>query len=214
MAPNDIIADKIKRAQSLKEAEVKKELRKRTPTKDWITESRIDEDERQALVESKRKQVTHFYEGVKDLRVHVNDIRDKLRLITPAYLTGTLLQPDGTKASRIVVKVRPPESLSDIRTWPNPTCVTTDSGEFKLKLPLRLEAKVIILRFEGSNDSEDYKIVTKEIPLGGALDRISLKYELEPMPQSILGSLQTTLEGMDLETDKTKEDKEEKSTRY
>jgi hypothetical protein len=131
------------------------DIRRTLPTQDWI--AKVDPAQLSDLVNSQKLAVTHFYNGLVQVR---NNFVGNL-LLPPDQnqlareLHGTVLMPDGTTpASLLAVSVLPVTDASNNAVQIPQTAVTNAQGQFVLRnLPSVsvLANSTISLSFRGAN---------------------------------------------------------------
>lgn len=175
-------------------SQVAPDLRRIVPTTDWIASTPTDQDA-QLLIQNKTFAVTHFYEALNALSVHLKDVLGGTRTVLPTQLSGTVLQPDGSPASRIALTARLPQPQG-VPPWTDPTVVTNDAGDFVLTVPANIpvaSTDSITLTLRGANAAVDHAItVVALLPLG-VIGRLPLQGTLQPLQQSVLDQLRGLL---------------------
>ena len=76
------------------------DTRKRTPPiKDWMVSTQLDEVETDALLKFQIENVTYFHDNLKNIKTHIETLKDLLKKTLPVRISGELTQPNGLKAS-------------------------------------------------------------------------------------------------------------------
>lgn len=168
------------------------DARRVLPTQDWIAS--VDKPQLSTLANVQKLAVSHFYEGLVDLR---RDFGAGLLLPPegsrlPSELNGNVVLPSGQPGAHLVVGVQPFQDMGSTPIRPTSTAVTDAHGQFSIRdLPpatVRADAQ-IVLEFRGSNGSDTKQISPSQIGAVGLVGRVALAVELEPLPQSIVASL-------------------------
>jgi hypothetical protein len=177
------------------------DIRRTLPTQDWI--AKVDPAQLSDLVNSQKLAVTHFYNGLVQVR---NNFVGNL-LLPPDQnqlareLHGTVLMPDGTTpASLLAVSVLPVTDASNNTVQIPQTAVTNAQGQFVLRnLPSVsvLANSTISLWFRGANGVETRQFAVSQIGSLGIIGNVSLRLALAPLPQSIVASLQGIVGSLD-----------------
>jgi len=166
-------------------------------TLEKILEKEPDDKEVKLLMDFKKANITHFFEGLITLNDFYHDIEIMLPEVLPAVLSGNLLQPDGSGAKRISVNVLKPYRKDGDLSWPDPRAVTTDTGYFRLELPGGTLAKAITLEFRGNNGTSTVELKTGSIGSKGKLGNITLPKYLDPLDVSIVEALSGIVAGIE-----------------
>ncbi len=170
------------------------DTRRIVPTTDWIANPPAQQDA-QLLVASKTFAVTHFYEALNALAGHLNDVLANTSTVLPTQLSGTVLEPDATAASRVAVTIHLPQPKG-VPPWPDPTVITNDAGDFVVALPANIPVATtdsLGLTLRGSNGSVDRSFTVASLQPLGVLGKITLPSVVEPLQQSVLDQLRGLL---------------------
>jgi hypothetical protein len=172
---------------------VEADIRRILPTQDWI--AKIDPAQLTALADVQKLAVSHFYNGLVQLRKNfVGNLLfppDQNQLARELH--GTLMLPDGSPAARLAVSVQPVTDASNNVVQIPETALTDPRGQFALRnLPavsVRSDSSVS-LQFRGANGIEARQFPVSTIGSLGILGNISLRLALNPLPESIVASLE------------------------
>lgn len=137
---------------------------------------------------------TRFHLALSEAKMQIGMLKELIPIKTlPDRLVGTLLQPNGKPAARI-------QASLDISTPTNNSgygIATTDKqGDFTMYLPTGMAVPTsgeITLDLHGANGSTSVTLKTNKIANNGLVGSIKLPVALEPLPVSIVASLQTLL---------------------
>ncbi|GAC1320253.1 MAG: hypothetical protein NVSMB2_16070 [Chloroflexota bacterium] len=170
------------------------------PTQDWVT--RIDRAQFDTLIQAQTLAVSHFYTGLVRLR----DAFDAQLLLPdelgsmPGTLTGTLVLPDGTPGSQLLVNLLPFKDARGAPVRVDATALSDRDGHFALTnlptVPISIQSTLVV-QVRGANGAETRSFVTTQFAPLGVLGVIGLKLSLSPMPTSIVASLQDIVGGLD-----------------
>lgn len=171
----------------------------------------LPKEDASALLSYKTASALHFFNGLKLMKKGLKQIKYDLFHWLPTRVTGTLLQPDGTPARDIIIKVAPPDDLGDV-IWGEPGAVTDIHGTFIIKLPSGIimpSDNTLKFLFRGRNAE-----VLRGIKVGNSspafLNEIRLEVKLEPVPRSIIASLASVLGWISDITEETTQEPETK----
>jgi hypothetical protein len=166
------------------------ETRRIVPTVDLVSATQFDEVGIAALLNEQHQAATHFYANLQTLQNHFEALVVDAEPMLPQRITGNATQPDGSAAAHLVVTADAPPGVDNTRPWPNPSTTTDANGLFVLAIPAGTRAKDgLTLRFKGAHSSIARTFKAEEIGTTGILGTVNLGVRLEPLPQSIVGSL-------------------------
>ena len=145
-----------------------------------------------ALHNAVQLSASHFYEGLIDLRKHIDFVKISLPTqLLPPHIVGTLVQPSGTAAARVQVEAELPST--DISATP-PRALTNDDGSFEILLPRGAAiANQLTLTVRGSDGSAQLNLQPADIGATGLVGTVQLPNALSPLPVSIVESLRALI---------------------
>ena len=176
------------------------DTRRILPTQDWI--AKVDKANLDAVADTQILAASHFYAGLlrlrKDFAAQV--LLPPLQHQLPRELSGTALLPDGRPGALLAVTMQPFQDASNATVQVPSTAITDAQGHFILRdLPMASvrDDMNITLVFRGANGTETRNFPAGPIGTLGVLGNVQLRLGLQPLPQSILGSLLDIVEGLE-----------------
>jgi hypothetical protein len=177
------------------------DTRRTLPTLDWVV-TRPDKNQIETIITDRKLAATHFYQGLGQLKEQYHNFLAKLPPVLPNRIAGTVLQPDGQPAPRILVAFQPPVE-SGKAPRPEVTAVTNSMGAFHLSIPMNTpipEDNLLVFRFKAANTTFTKEIEFEESLMPGLLGNIMAETALEPLSESIVGNLVGMFGGMVMPT--------------
>ncbi|MGH9406857.1 MAG: hypothetical protein ACRD3D_13600 [Terriglobia bacterium] len=147
-----------------------------------------------AFQQNRLQAVGHFY---LTLNAAANQIAILGKLLTapttPDQLVGTLLEPDGTAAARVQAQID--VAQLGIPGGGHQITLTDDHGAFMLPLPSGrpFPANGLSLTIHGANTNATINLAPTQIAANGLVGNSTLPTRLDPLPVSIIASLQALL---------------------
>ncbi len=153
------------------------------------------EQQAAAFQQNRLQAVSHFYLTLNEAAKHV----DLLKLILaqrplPEYLIGTLHEPDGSAAARVQLQI-------DLAQFGVPgggyeVALTDDQGAFTLPLPAGRafpSSNSLSIVVHGANANPTITLNANQIAANGLVGILTLDAQVDPLPVSIIASLQALL---------------------
>ena len=145
------------------------------------------------IVNDRQVALTRLYGTVEKVASDLKDYFPTVPEVLPQHLSGQLLNPDGSPASRVSVEVEAPvyapEEKITNAAWPTPQATTDARGGFTLALPqVPIPQAGLKLRIRGGDALTEIALKRADVSTG-KLGLIPLPRPLAPLPESIIASL-------------------------
>jgi hypothetical protein len=176
----------------------------------------------QSVIEDKQIAATHVYKTLEVIGKDLTVFFPKVLATMPGAVDGTLLNPDGSTASGVIVEALQPVYSAqdkidaanakvslDLASWSTPHAVTDARGTFKINLPsVPMPAAGLVLRAKGGNGEQTLEI-KRVLALEGSLGTLPLDKALAPAQTSVLTQLRGIQEDIVAHSPKEVENKPE-----